>query len=172
MGRFMVIEARRLLPLMFLLVLLVSLSIFDNFFRLEPVTGPEHGVENVISFVTADRGIVEASASFKIIHSMEQWQDLQRELAGLPDYPFNAAYEVAVKTVNSEIKSINLYPQADDDSQVQIRVVPKQGAYHVVTVERDRLGEQTRWLFIDEEDRVLEEVVIPDIMVHSPVDDE
>ena len=41
MHRFFVIEAKRLLPLLFLLVLLVSLSIYDNFFREFPVVAPK-----------------------------------------------------------------------------------------------------------------------------------
>ncbi len=160
MHRFLVIEARRLLPLLFLLVLLVSLSIYDNFFRSaeRPVNVPENVEQNLLTFVTADRGEMDAPASFQVIASMEQWTQLQTDYVGLPDYPFNDAYEFALSAVNGEIKNIRLFPQEDGFVQVQVKISSQSGAYHVVTVDRESVGEQSRWLFLDEEDRILEEV--------------
>ena len=89
MHRFLVIEARRLLPLLFLLVLLVSLSIYDNFFREFPVVAPDKELKNTVAFVTADRGELSAPVSFEVIASMEAWARLQQENSALPDYPFN-----------------------------------------------------------------------------------
>jgi hypothetical protein len=161
MHRFFVIEARRLLPLLFLLVLLVSLSIYDNFFREHPVLAPEEELKNVVTFISAVRGELSAPPSFEVIETREQWAVLQQEQQGLPDYPFNALYEFAVSAVNSEIKSIQVFPQEDGFSQVQVRVTAKPRFYHVVTVERDKVGVNTRWLFLDEADRILHEVVLP-----------
>jgi len=162
MHRFFVIEARRLLPLLFLLVLLVSLSIYDNFFRSveQQVSVPEEEVKNVLTFITADRGELESSAQFMVIESAEQWAALLEEHGGMPDYPFNETYEMAVRAVNGEVKSIQMFPQEDGSVQVQVRVNLEPNVYHVVTVERDQVGSTSRWLFLDEEDRVLQEVVI------------
>lgn len=164
MHRFLVIEARRLLPLLFLLVLLVSLSIYDNFFRTtdQPVTGYETGEDNLLTFITADLGEIEAPAAFQVVSSSEQWTQLHDDYAGLPDYPFNDAYELALSAVNGEIKHINLFPQEDGIMQAQVKVSAQPGIYHVVTVDRERVGEQSRWLFLDEEDRVLKELVVPE----------
>lgn len=161
MHRFFVIEARRLLPLLFLLVLLVSLSIYDNFFRGQPVIAPEDETENVLTFVTAGRGEISAPASFQVIDTMAQWVALENEHAGLPDYPFNDLYEFAVSAVNGEIRSIQVFPQDDGLVQVQVRVTSQPRSYHVVTVEREKVGELSRWIFLDETDNILQEVVLP-----------
>jgi hypothetical protein len=161
MHRFFVIEARRLLPLLFLLVLLVSLSIYDNFFREHPVLAPDEEPRNAVTFVSAIRGELSAPPSFQVIETMEQWADLQQEQQVLPDYPFNALYEFAVSAANGEIKSIQVFPQEDGFNQVQVRVATKPRSYHVVTLERDKVGVKTRWLFLDEADRILYEVVLP-----------
>ena len=124
MHRFFVIEARRLLPLLFLLVLLVSLSIYDNFFRSaeQQVIVPEEEVTNMLTFITADRGELESSAQFLVVETAEQWAELQNEHSGMPDYPFNEIYEMAVRSVNGEVKSIQMFPQEDGSVQVQVRV--------------------------------------------------
>jgi hypothetical protein len=68
---------------------------------------------------------------------------------------------MAVRAVNGEVKSIQMFPQEDGSVQVQVRVNLEPNVYHVVTVEREQVGSASRWLFLDEEDRVLQEVVIP-----------
>lgn len=162
MSRFLVIEARRLLPLLFLLVLLVSLSVYDNFFRVDqPVTGVEEELKNVVSFVTADRGELPDPVSFQVIENTEQWEALHQEYRDLPDYPYNAAYEYAVCAVNGEISSIQVFPQGEDLVQVQVRVQPQTRSYHVITVERQEIGDQARWLFLDPDDHILAEIYVP-----------
>ncbi|HOA35047.1 MAG TPA: hypothetical protein PKV91_01110 [Bacillota bacterium] len=161
MHRFLVIEAKRLLPLLFLLVLLVSLSIYDNFFREYPVVAPEDELKNAIAFVTADQGEISVPTSFEVISSAEAWSGLEQEHATLPDYPFNPAYEYAISAVNGEIKSVQVFPQEDGIIQVQVKVAEQPNSYHLVTVEREKIGEQARWLFLDDNDRILHEILIP-----------
>ena len=163
MHRFFVIEARRLLPLLFLLVLLVSLSIYDNFFREQPVVAPDESEsKTAVSFVTADRGELSAPTSFEVIATMEGWTRLRKDNSALPDYPFNPAYEYAVSATNSEIQSVQVYPQEDGAVQVQVRVAEEPFSYHLVTVEREKVGERTRWLFLDEKDQIIRELRLPD----------
>ncbi|NLM52471.1 MAG: hypothetical protein GX197_06585, partial [Firmicutes bacterium] len=53
-NKMFVVEARRLLPLLFLLVLLVSLSVYDSF-RASPTVAPEEAAKtSEVSFTTAD----------------------------------------------------------------------------------------------------------------------
>ncbi len=162
MNRFLVIEARRLLPLLFLLVLLVSLSIYDNFFRSveQPVIVPEEEAHNLLIFVTAHQGEIEAPASFQVIETKEQWSELQQEHLSLPDYPFNDLFEFAVSVMNGQIRQIQMFPQEDGYMQVQVKVQQDPSVYHVVTVEREEIGELSRWIFLDEADRILQEVII------------
>ncbi|NLA26429.1 MAG: hypothetical protein GX878_03445 [Firmicutes bacterium] len=161
MHRFFVVEARRLLPLLFLLVLLVSLSIYDNFFREYPVVAPEGDLNNMVAFVTADQGELSAPTFFEVIASREDWASFEEKYASLPDYPFNPAYEYAVSAVNGEIKSVQVYPQEDGINQVQVRVSEHPYSYHLITLDREKLGEQTCWLFLDDEDRIMHEVLLP-----------
>ncbi|NLA12173.1 MAG: hypothetical protein GX883_08620 [Firmicutes bacterium] len=161
MHRFFVIEARRLLPLLFLLVLLVSLSVYDNFFREIPAVAPDEESKNAITFVTADRGDLSAPTSFEVIATMESWTRLRQENSALPDYPFNPAFEYAVSATNSEIESVQVYPQEDGTVQVQVRVLAQPHSYHLVTVEREKVGEQPRWLFLDEKEQIMDEIFSP-----------
>jgi len=162
MHRFLVIEARRLLPLLFLLVLIVSLSVYDNFFRRveQPVAVPEDEAGHILTFITADRGELNTPASFRVIQTMEEWAQFREEHAGLPDYPFNDLFEIAVSVMHGEIRNIQLFPQDDGAMQVQVRVVSDPRAYHLVTVEREKVGELSRWLFLDEADQILYEMTI------------
>jgi hypothetical protein len=162
MHRFLVIEAKRLLPLLFLLVLLVSLSIYDNFFREFPVVAPEDEIKNTVTFVTADQGEISAPTSFEVISTTEAWGRFEQEHASLPDYPFNPSYEYAIGAVNGEIKSVQVYPQDGGVVQVQVRVSEQPYSYHLITVEREKVGEQTRWLFLDEKDRIMYEILLPE----------
>ncbi|HHX88008.1 MAG TPA: hypothetical protein GX693_07525 [Firmicutes bacterium] len=162
MHRFLVIESRRLLPLLFLLVLLVSLSIYDNFFKADrAVITPVEDLENALTFVTAGKGEVAAETSFQVIETLEQWQDLQEQYSVLPDYPFNVNYEFAVSAVHGEIKNIRIFPQEEGLVQVRVQVSPLPQSYHVVTVERDKVGAKSVWQFVDLQDQVLSELTIP-----------
>lgn len=161
MHRFFVIEARRLLPLLFLFVLLVSLSVYDNFFREIPAVAPDEESKNAITFVTADRGALNAPSSFEIIATMDSWTRLRQENSALPDYPFNPAFEYAVSATNSEIESVQVYPQEDGTVQVQVKVADQPHSYHLVTVEREKVGEQPRWLFLDDKEQIIEEIFLP-----------
>lgn len=174
MHRFLVIEAKRLLPLLFLLVLLVSLSIYDNFFRLDrPVIGPEEeATDYSLTFITAGQGLMEGVVSFQIIETQEQWLTLREEHPFLPDYPFNADYELAVSAINGEIESINLFPRADGQSQVQLKVSKLPGSFHVVTVEKAHLGSQSQWLFLDPDGNLLQELTLGEAAPSGDLEEE
>lgn len=174
MHRFLVIEAKRLLPLLFLLVLLVSLSIYDNFFRVDrPVIGPEEETPDYsLTFITAGQGLMEGAASFQVIETQEQWLALREGHPFLPDYPFNADYELAVSAINGEVDSINLFPRADGQSQVQVKVSKLPGSFHVVTVEKAHLESQSQWLFLDTEGNLLQEFMLGEAALPGGMEEE
>ena len=56
---------------------------------------------------------------------------------------------------------MQVFPQEDGLIQVQVKVAEQPNSYHLVTVEREKIGEQARWLFLDENDRILHEILMP-----------
>lgn len=159
-GKFFVVEARRLIPLLFLLVLLIGLTVYDNFFRLEPTTGPPKGETDSLVFTTTDWGALTTPTSFSLVADHEEWTRVSQEMGlALPDYPFNAAAEVAVFAVNSEIQSMNVIPRFGE-VEIRVLVEPKDNFYHVITVDRQAVDlDNAVWQFVDHEDRVLSRII-------------
>lgn len=159
-SKFFVVEARRLIPLLFLLVLLIGLTVYDNFFRTEPTAGlPEGGVESLV-FTTTDQGALTAPTSFSLVADHEEWTRVSQDMGlALPDYPFNAAAEVAVFAVNSEIHNMNVIPRFGE-MEIRVLVEPKDNFFHVITVDRQAVDlDNAVWQFVDHEDRVLSRIV-------------
>lgn len=152
---FFVIEARRLIPLVFLLVLLVGLTVYDNFFRVETTTGPLE-MDEGLAFTTTDWGEITSPASFTIVGEYDEWIRVASEMGlNLPDYPFNAAEEVAVFAVNGEIQRMDVLPRFGELG-VKVLVEPRDKYFHVVTVDRQAVDyEDTVWEFVDSQGRVL-----------------
>ena len=156
MNKFVVLEGKRLLPLMFLVVLLVTLSVYDNFFRMqEEETIP--AVEEEFVFHTTTKGEISAPTSFHLIHNQSQWEELKENpLIELPDYPFNDEYEMAVCSVNSEIEDMDIRAEEDNVQKVEVHVKMNPNYYHIVMVSRDKLNsEEIYWTFLDESGEVL-----------------
>lgn len=166
-NKFVVLEGKRLLPLMFLLMLLISLSIYDNFFRVQQEdTVPAVREEKV--FNTTTRGEISAPTSFHLVYNQSQWEDLKANpLLELPDYPFNDAYEVALCSVNSEIKDMNIHTADEGVQKVEVEVSMRPDYYHIVMVSREKLDSpEVYWTFLDEDGEVLlQESVEQDEMV-------
>lgn len=159
-GRFFVVEARRLVPLLFLLALLVGLTVYDNFFRIEPTAGPPEGGMESLVFTTTDRGTLAAPTSFSLIADYEEWTRVSQDMGlSLPDYPFNAAAEVAVFAVNSEIQNINAIPRFGE-VEIKVLVEPKDNFFHVITVDRQAVDlDNAVWQFVDQQDHVLSRII-------------
>lgn len=158
---FFVIEARRLIPLLFLLLLLVGLTVYDNFFRVETVGPSENVQEQDLTFTTTDWGVLTSPLSFNLVSDYEEWARVSQELGlSLPDYPFNAAEEIALFAVNSEVKGMELLPVLGE-MQIRVLVEPKENYYHVVTVDRQSVDyEGAVWKFVDNNQQVLSRVTL------------
>jgi len=161
MNKFFIIEARRLLPLAFLLALLFSLSVYDNFFRLQPAdapmgtTGFDAGEDFV--FVTATRGEIDAPESFMLVYSQEKWDELQKKPElDLPDYPFNENYEVALCAINSKVKDVEVQPESEQVTKVNVKVDSKSHHYHLVMVNRENMDTpEVHWNFKDQQGELI-----------------
>lgn len=158
-GKFFVIEARRMVPLLFLLLLLVGLTVYDNFFRVEQTVAPVE-LDKGLAFTTTDWGEIVAPLSFTIVGDYDEWIRVSSDLGlNLPDYPFNAAEEIAVFALNGEIQRMDILPQAGEVG-VRVEVEPMDEYFHVVTVARQSVSyENAVWEFVDGEGQVLSRIV-------------
>lgn len=161
-GKFFVVEVRRLIPLLFLLVLLLSLTVYDNFFRVDQaVVAPPEDEHAGIMFTTTESGIISAPVSFTLVADYEEWSRVSQEMGlTLPDYPFNAEQEIAVFARNGEIKHMDVLPALGDGVDVRVEVEPKENYFHVITVDRrDVEHDGAVWNFVDNENRLLNRIV-------------
>ncbi|MDW7650107.1 MAG: hypothetical protein SCK29_05030 [Bacillota bacterium] len=161
-----VVEARRLLPLLFLLVLLVSLSVYDSF-RASPTVAPEEAVKkNEVSFTTADKGQRKERPTFRLAADEEEWADVAEDWSiTLPQYPFQAQHEVALFVLHAEVQSVKALPKAEGELDVEVRVNPKRDFFQVVTVPAGDVavdGGEATWIFVDKKGNILEQITVGD----------
>jgi len=164
-NKFFVFQARRLMPLLFLVLLLVALSVYDNFFKMENAVDVSQPVpESNINYTTAATGDLTGEPQFWLAYTDQQWEGLKAELAlDLPDYPFNDDQEIGVFSLNGEIDSIEALPR-EQDLLIQVIVSPRSRYYHVVTIPRGEVepeGFPVTWVFADREGDVIKQVTIP-----------
>jgi hypothetical protein len=140
--------------------LLVGLTVYDNFFRVEPTTGLPEMDENNVAFTTTDWGMLTSPTSFNLVADHDEWIRVSQDLGlSLPDYPFNAEEELAVFAVNSEIQSMEVLPKFEE-MEIKVLVEPKDNYFHVVTVNRQSVDlEDVVWKFVDNDDRVLSRII-------------
>lgn len=159
-SKFFVVEVRRLIPLVFLLVLLLSLTVYDNFFRAEQVVAPPEESGGIM-FTTTDSGVLTAPVSFTLVADYDEWARVSRDLGlALPDYPFNAAQEIAIFSVNAEIRGLDVLPAVGQGVEVRVNAEPREKYFHVITVDRrDVDHDGAVWNFVDNENRLLSRIV-------------
>jgi len=158
--KLLVVEARRLLPLLFLLVLLVSLSVYDSF-RASPTVNPEDvAAKNQVTFTTADKGERKENPAFRVAADQAGWAAVVEEWSiVLPQYPFQPQHEVALFAIHAEVESLKSLPKAAGSLDVEVRVNPKRDFFHVVTVPAGDVtlqGGEVTWTFVDRRGNVLE----------------
>lgn len=158
MGRVFVVEARRLFPLLFLLLLLVSLSIYDNFRQAAtPVFEP---AQDEITFSVIDRGKVEDRFQARVLYEKDDFLRVADEFAlELPDYPFQPAQEVAVFVLNGKLRKAQLVPLREGN-QVRITIDQARNSYDLITLDRGTLEEagEWYWVFADRKGNVLSQM--------------
>ncbi|HZK24177.1 MAG TPA: hypothetical protein VFC74_02180 [Oscillospiraceae bacterium] len=163
-NKMFVVEARRMLPLLFLLVLLVSLSVYDSF-RASPTAAPE-GVakENEVSFITADKGEREDNPTFRLAVDEEGWTEVAEEWAvTLPEYPFQPQHEVALFALHAEVQNVQTSKVGENELVVEVRVNPKRDYYQVVTLPAaDVMLEagKVTWKFVNKKGSEIEQLVV------------
>ncbi|MFW0860809.1 MAG: hypothetical protein AAGT88_01690 [Dethiobacter sp.] len=159
-----VVEARRVLPLLFLLVLLISLSVYDSF-RVSPTVKPEDvAAKGQVNFTTADKGEMKENPSFRIAPCQASWAAVVDEWSiVLPQYPFQPQHEVALFVLHAEVESLKSRALAAGSLGVEVRVNPKRDYFHVVTVPASEVtlqGGEVTWTFVDSRANVLERFTV------------
>lgn len=166
--RLFVVEARRLLPLLFLLVLLVSLSVYDTF-RTSPTVVPGQAAKgNEVKAATVDKGERKEMPAFRLALDRETWDEIAGEWSvTLPQYPFQPQHEVALFALHAEVQKVETVTLGAGEMEVRVRVGPKRDSYQVVTLPAGEVllaGGQTTWTFVDKKGAVLEQFTIGDTM--------
>ncbi|MBS3948831.1 MAG: hypothetical protein KGZ57_11155 [Dethiobacter sp.] len=162
--RMFVVEARRLLPLLFLLVLLVSLSIYDTF-RTSPTVAPrEVATGNEVNFTIADKGERKERPIFRLAEDPEGWAEVANAWGiALPQYPFQPRHEVALFALHAEVQDVQVAATGEQDLEVRVKVGTKRDHFQVVMLPvKDVLLEsgQTTWTFADRRGAVLEQFTV------------
>ena len=176
-GKLFVIEGRRLIPLAFLLVLLITLSIYDNF-RVDTTARvvEEVKVENEIKYSTTDKGQKKVTPTLRVATEQEQWAEIAREFnLDLPEYPFNPHGEIGIFVYNGRIRNIQILPQADIQVQVRIAADLKDDYYHLATIEKKDFwqeGKDYLWVLTDHKGKIIEEVSADELNLEDTEDEE
>lgn len=181
MSRLLIIEKRRIIPLILLIVLMGGLTFYDN---LRDGTGEITPVkdekaretktvkeqfekevfiedESKVDFVTADTGFRLSPKNFEIATDLEEWVDIiEANNLNLPDYPYNEYTEVGLFGFNSEIKDIEVLDGDNERLQVNVLIRQKADHYHIVTLPRQKLAREKvqNWRFLNEEGEALYQV--------------
>lgn len=168
MGRkLFVVEARRLLPLLFLLVLLVSLSVYDTF-RTSPTVVPgETAGRTEVNVTTVDKGERKELPTFRLALDQEGWAEIVEEWGiTLPQFPFQPQHEVALFALHAEVQKVEAAGVGEQELEVRVRVAPKQDHYQVVVLPaKDVLLEngEAVWTFADKKGTVIDQFTTGDI---------
>ncbi|NLZ38978.1 MAG: hypothetical protein GX893_05140 [Firmicutes bacterium] len=165
-SRIFVVEARRILPLLFLLVLLVSLSVYDSY-RASPTIAPEEAAKGEkVTFTIADKGEREDLPTFRLAVDAKDWAELAKEWnLTLPEYPFQPQHEVALFALHAEVQNVEAKSLKEGQLEVEVRIKPKRDFYQVITLPAsDVVLEEgsTTWKFVDKKGNVLDQFVMED----------
>ena len=160
MSRVIVFEGKRLIPLLILLVLLVTVSVYDSLFSTaQPVSLPGDNVH----YVSLEQGKLYPQKQLVIIDNVESWVAfLQTNSITHPDYSFDPNNQVAVITMNFQIQ--NILTSQDDLGRKVFNVIcnDKNAYYKIYILPKDQHvdAENAMWNFYDEKGSKLNRIKI------------
>ncbi len=159
-----VVEGRRLLPLLFLLVLMVSLSVYDSL-RASPTVVPQDTAKgSEVNFTTADKGERKERPAFRLAVDHQGWKEAAEAWSvNLPQYPFQPQHEIALFALHAEVQKIQSTFKGEGEQEVKVLVGPKKDFFHAVTMPlADVMLEagETTWIFVDKKGTILEQFAV------------
>lgn len=160
MSKVFVFEGKRLIPLFILLMLLITVSVYDTFFTTsEPValTGDN------VHFVSIEQGNLYPQKQLLIFDNQEGYvRYLQSNNISHPDQTFDANNNLAIITMNFQIQ--NFMTSTDDLGRKVLNVVctEKNAQYKIYIVPKDQKIDQDNvvWNFYDERGRKIDQIKI------------
>lgn len=134
MTRLVVVEARRLLPIVILFLMLVAVSVYDGFStNTAPVTtGP-----NSVPYKTLTQAAQAGEKQMQIVTDLNMWVTMHNALGiSLTDYDFDPQREVAVFLLNCQLRSTT-----EEDGIVGLEVISRKNSYQLVLFDKSHLPE-------------------------------
>ena len=144
MSRLIVLERKRIIPLILLVILMGGLSFYDvyrgdidegvpvrddNGKKLEKIIGEKKFAEALgeakIELVTADKGFRKSVKYFEIARNLDEWVEIaEKNDLSMPDYPYNENTEIGIFAFNSEIKDIQVnYDRSKDNKDNDVEAI-------------------------------------------------
>ena len=133
MTKLVVVEARRLLPVAVLFLMLVAVSVYDGLAsRAKPVTTLPNSVPYKTLVQTALSGEVRSS----VVTDLDTWVVMHNALGlKLSDYDFNPKTEIAVFLANCQLLATR-----EVQGVVELTIVPDKNNFQVVLFDKTHLS--------------------------------
>lgn len=160
MSKVFVFEGKRLIPLFILLMLLITVSVYDVFFTTaEPVSVSG----DIVHFVSIEQGKLYPQKQLLIFDNQESFVSfLQLNNLSHPSQSFDHNNHVAVITMNFQIQ--NLVTSTDDLGRQVFNVIctEKNAHYKIYIVPKDQQVDKVDvvWNFYNEKGRKMDEIKI------------
>ena len=133
MTRLVVVEARRLLPIIVLFVMLVAVSVFDGF---SANSAPVTTQPNTVPYQTISQGAQSGQVQLQVITDLDMWVAMHNALgAKLSDHEFKPETEIAILLLNCQLRST-----AEADGIVQLSVTARKATYQLVLFSKSHLA--------------------------------
>lgn len=132
MTKLVVVEARRLLPIAVLFLMLVAVSVYDG---LTAPASPATALPNSVPYQTLLATSQNSNMQSRVVTSYDMWVAMHEALGvELTDYDFDPQLEVGVFLLNCQLRSTR---QAED--VVQLAVTPKKNSVQLVLFDKANL---------------------------------
>ncbi len=142
MAKLIVVEARRLLPIAVLFLLLVAVSIYDG---LTSPAAPVTALPNSVPYKTLLAAGQNSSMQSRVVTSLDMWVAMHEALGlELTDYEFDPHREVGVFFLNCQLRSTR-----EVQGVVQLSVTAKKDTVQLVLFDKANLqGELDELQFV------------------------
>lgn len=133
MTKLVVVEARRLLPIAVLFIMLVAVSIYDG---LTAPAVPVTALPNSVPYKTLLATVQNANMQSRVVTSLDMWVAMHEALGlELTDYDFDPQREVGIFLLNCQLRSTS-----ESEGTVVMKVTAKKDTVQLVLFEKPSLG--------------------------------
>lgn len=133
MTKLIVVEARRLLPIAVLFLMLIAVSIYDGLIApAAPVSTTPNSVPYKTLFAAAQDGNIQS----KVVTSLDMWVAMHEAMGiDLTDHDFNPQDEIAVFLINCQLRSTR-----ESEGVVELAVTSRKDSVQLVLFQRAHLA--------------------------------